>query len=90
MYGHTYIGIGLVVGVVALILAAAFGLGAAVFALIVVAGFILLAVVPFVGRRLAGGSPEPEGRAEGIDEVGDPNAPSDATPKAPHGYTPST
>ncbi len=90
MYGHTYIGAGLVIGVVALVLAAAFGLGAAVFALIIVAGFFFLAIVPFAVRRLEGGSPEPEGRAEGIDQVSDPSAPPDATPKAPHGYTPST
>jgi hypothetical protein len=90
MYGHSYLGVGLVLGAVALIVAAAYGLGAAVFALIIAAAFVLLAIVPFVARRWRGGTPEPEGPTEGIDEVSDPTAPSDATPGAPHGYTPST
>ena len=90
MYGHSYIGAGLVIGVLALILAAAFGLGAAVFALIIVAGVFVLAIVPFAVRRLGGGTPEPTGGTEAVGGVSDPNAPSDASPKAPHGYTPST
>ena len=86
MTGHSYLGIGLVVGVIALVLAAAFGAGIGLFALIIAAAVLFLAIIPFVVRRAQGGSPEPSATGE----VSDPDAPADASPQAPHGYTPST
>ena len=80
-------GIGIAALVIGILIGSIFaGFGAPIFALLIFGAFALL-VAPalFATRRAAGGTPEPG--EEEIGQVGDPNAPPDATPRAPHGYT---
>jgi hypothetical protein len=87
MTGHSYIGAGAVIGIIALLVAAVLTGWTPIFAILIVFLAIVLAPIVLGARRAAGGTPEGSGD---IEETSDPNAPPDATPKAPHGYTPST
>ena len=92
MHPQFWRGLGIAFVVLGLLLGAAVtGWGTAIFALLILGGFVFLAPLFFVARRAAGGGPETEGPdQEKSTAVSDPQAPSDATPEAPHGYTPST
>jgi hypothetical protein len=84
MAGHSWIGIGGFLLVVGILLAAALSAWA-IFALVVAAALILALAALFTARRAAVG-PVEDGD---IDAVSRPDAPPDASPEAPHGYTPS-
>lgn len=56
-----------------------------IFAILIFGALIVLAPVLFGARRVAGQSAE----ESDVYKVSDPNEPPDASPKAPHGYTPS-
>ena len=87
MTGHSWIGVAVVLGAVALVIAAAAAAWTPFFALLIVVALLLLSPVLFGARRVAGVDPEEPGH----DEVSNASQePPEATPRAPHGYTPST
>jgi hypothetical protein len=91
MYPQFWRGLGIFFLIAGVILAGATGIGAPIIALLVAGAVLLLGPIFFVARRAAGGGPETDRpNQEKLNEVSDPDAPPDATPKAPHGYTPST
>jgi len=87
MTGHSWIGVAVVLGAIGLLIAAAAAAWTPFFALLVVVVLVMLSPVFFGARRAAGVDPERTSH----DEVGNASQePSDASPRAPHGYTPST
>lgn len=85
MTGHSFIGVGGVVFVGALVIAAFF-LASPIFALIIlVAVALFVAPVLFGARRVAGQHPE----EANLNAISGTDSPPDASPEAPHGYTPS-
>jgi hypothetical protein len=85
MTGHSWIGIGGVIFVGALVIAVSF-LASPIFALIILAALAVFAApVLFGARRVAGEHPE----ETNLNAVSGTDNPPDASPEAPHGYTPS-
>jgi hypothetical protein len=85
MTGHSWIGMAIALGALGLAIAL-FLFASPLFAIIIVVALLLLSPLLFGARRVAGVDPETPSH----EDVTDPHAPADASPRAPHGYTPSS
>jgi hypothetical protein len=80
------VGVAAVLGFIFLVIAAIFGAWGPFFVVLIAGGLVILSPILFGARRAAGVDPENPSH----EEVSDPSAPTDASPRSPHGYTPST
>jgi hypothetical protein len=85
MTGHSWFGIGGFLLLVGIVLSFAFGAWTPIFIVVALVALVALPTL-FAGKRAVQGGPE---ESRDLDAVSQPDAPPDASPRAPHGYTPS-